>query len=426
LPSLSGTDVITTIAGDGTQGYVGDNGPAISARLNFPTGVAVDASGNVYIADYSNKRIRMVTKSTGFISTVAGDGTEGYKGDGGPAILAGIDYPIEVALDTSGNIYIVEAFNHRIRMVTSPVSSGIISTVAGDGTSGFSGDGGLATLAQLAKPNGVTVGVSGNIYIADTFNHCIRMVTYGTGIISTVAGIGTYGSPGNSGDGGKATLASLAYPYGVAIDASENIYIADTVNQRIRMVSYSTGFISTVADGTFQPIHIAADALGNIIFNDNNNHRILMVTKASSIITTVAGDGTSGFNGDGGLATSAKLKSPQGVALDSSGVIYISDAGNFRIRTVRPPPSPSPTAPPSPLPTAPPSPLPTTPPSPLPTAPPSPLPIASTGLPTSSCKTSLPISPPTRPSKRPVTAKPSNMPLKCKTKKPAGRQQRSL
>jgi trimeric autotransporter adhesin len=426
LPSLSGTDVITTIAGDGTQGYVGDNGPAISARLNFPAGVAVDASGNVYIADYSNKRIRMVTKSTGFISTVAGDGTEGYKGDGGPAILAGIDYPIEVALDTSGNIYIAEAFNHRIRMVTSPVSSGNISTVAGDGTSGFSGDGGLATLSQLARPNGVTVGVSGNIYIADTFNHCIRMVTYGTGIISTVAGIGTYGSPGNSGDGGKATLASLAYPYGVAIDASENIYIADTVNQRIRMVSYSTGFISTVADGTFQPIHIAADALGNIIFNDNNNHRILMVTKASSIITTVAGDGTSGFKGDGGLATSAKLKSPQGVALDSSGVIYISDTGNFRIRTVQPPPSPSPTAPPSPLPTAQPSPLPTAPPSPLPTAPPSPLPIASTGLPTSLCKTILPISPPTRPSKRPVTAKPSYMPLKRKTKKPAGRQQRSL
>jgi trimeric autotransporter adhesin len=387
LPSLSGTDVITTIAGDGTPGYAGDNGPAISAKLNYLAGVAVDASGNVYIADHSNKRIRMVTKSTGFISTVAGDGTEGYKGDGGLAILAGIDYPDDVALDTSGNI--AQVFNHRIRIVTSPVSSSIISTLAGDGTSGFSGDGGLATLAQLAKPHGVTVGASGNIYIADTNNHCICMVTYGTGIISTVAGVGTHGSPGNSGDGGLATLVSLAYTYGVAVDASVNIYFADTLNQRIRMVTYSTGFVSTVAhDRIFQPIHIAADALGNIFFSDNNNYLILMVTKASSIITTVAGDGTPGFNGNGGLATSAQLFYPEGVALD-----YISDTVNFRIRIVRPPPSPSPTAPPSPLPTAPPSPLPTAP----------------TGLPTPSCKTNLPISPPTRPSKRPVTAKPSNM-----------------
>jgi trimeric autotransporter adhesin len=317
LPSLSGTDVITTIAGDGTPGYAGDNGPAISAKLNYPAGVAVDASGNVYIADHSNKRIRMVTKSTGFISTVAGDGTEGYKGDGGLAILAGIDYPDDVSLDTSGNIYIAQVFNHRIRMTTSHVSSSIIFTVAGDGTSGFSGVGGLATLAQLAKPHGVTVGASGNIYIADTNNHCIRMVTYGTGNISTVAGVGTYGSPGNSGDGGLATLVSLAYPYGVAVDASGDICIADTLNQRIRMVTYSTGFVSTVAhDRIFQPIHIAADALGNIFFSDNNSYRILMVTKASSIITTVAGDGTPGFNGNGGLATSAQLFYPEAVALD--------------------------------------------------------------------------------------------------------------
>jgi trimeric autotransporter adhesin len=173
--------------------FVGDGGLAISARLRNPAGVAVDASGNVYIADYGNRRIRMVTKSTGNISTVAGDGTAGYSGDGGLATSAGIDYPADVAVDASGNVYIAEPFNHRIRLVTSPVSSGIISTVAGDGTSGFTGDGGQATFAQLAKPNGVAVGASGNIYIADTNNHCIRMVAYGTGIISTVAGDGTNG-----------------------------------------------------------------------------------------------------------------------------------------------------------------------------------------------------------------------------------------
>jgi trimeric autotransporter adhesin len=274
----------------------------------------------------------------------------------------------------------------------------------------------------LAKPNGVAVGASGNIYIADTNNHCIRMVAYGTDIISTVAGDGTNGLPGSEGDGGQATLASLAFPYGVAVDASGNIYIADTVNLRIRMVTYSTGFISTVAGVglSFKPLHIAADSLGNIFFTDNDNHRILTVTKASGIVSTVAGDGTSGFYGDGGLETSAKLNYPLGVALDASGVIYISDAGNHRLRAVGPPPSPSP------LPTAPPSPLPTAPPSPLSTAPPSPLSTTFTGLPTSSCKTKSPISPTTRPSKMPVTAKPSKMPLKCKTKKPAGRQQRSL
>jgi trimeric autotransporter adhesin len=224
------TGIISTVAGTGSYSYSGDGGQATSASLNYPRGVAVDASGNIYIADTYNNRIRMVTKSTGIISTVAGDGTQEYKGDGGPATSAILYYPASIAVDALGNIYIADSSNYRIRMVTK--STGIISTVAGSGSSGSSGDGGQATSAVLNYPRGVAVDASGNIYIADTNSHCIRMVTKSTGIISTVAGSGPYGY---SGDGGQATSAVLNYPYGVAVDASGNIYIADSYNYRIRM-----------------------------------------------------------------------------------------------------------------------------------------------------------------------------------------------
>jgi trimeric autotransporter adhesin len=218
------------VAGSGSLGSSGDGGQATSASLNYPRGVAVDASGNIYIADTYNNRIRMVTKSTGIISTVAGDGTQEYKGDGGPATSAILYYPASIAVDALGNIYIADSSNYRIRMVTK--STGIISTVAGSGSSGSSGDGGQATSATLNSPYGVAVDASGNIYIADSSNNRIRMVTKSTGIISTVAGSGPYGY---SGDGGQATSAVLKYPYGVAVDASGNIYIADSYNYRIRM-----------------------------------------------------------------------------------------------------------------------------------------------------------------------------------------------
>jgi trimeric autotransporter adhesin len=320
-------------------------------------GVAVDASSNIYIADTNNHRIRKVTKSTGIISTVAGTGYPGYSGDGGQATSAALNYPYGVAVDSSGNIYIADTDSYRIRMVTK--STGIISTVAGTGSYSYSGDGGQATSASLRIPGGVAVDASGNIYIADTYNYRIRMVTKSTGIISTVAGSGPYGY---SGDGGQATSAALFYPYGVAVDALGNIYIADSSNYRIRMVTKSTGIISTVAgtgysgysgDGgqatsaaLFYPYGVAVDASGNIYIADSSNYRIRMVTKSTGIISTVAGTGSYGYSGDGGQATSAALNSPYGVAVDASGNIYIADSANYRIRMFALPASPA--APPSP------------------------------------------------------------------------------
>ena len=220
------------MAGDGTRGYKGDGGLATSAGLNTPYGVAVDASGNIYIADTNSNRIRLVTKSTGIITTVAGDGSISYSGDGGLATSAGLYYPYGVAVDASGNIYIADTVNGRVRLVTK--STGIITTVAGDGTTDYKGDGGLATSAGLYTPYGVAVDASGNIYIADINSNRIRLVTKSTGIITTVAGDGTLGYKG---DGGLATSASLYYPFGVAVDASGNIYIVDTNNNRIRLVN---------------------------------------------------------------------------------------------------------------------------------------------------------------------------------------------
>jgi trimeric autotransporter adhesin len=398
LPELSGSDIITTVAGNGTRTYGGDGGLAIKTGLLSPFGVALDTSGNLYIADYGNNRVRLVTKSSGIISTVAGNGKTTYGGDGGNAKLAQLN-PIALAVDALGNMYIGDSGNHRVRLVTK--SSGIITTVAGDGSFGYSGDEGLATLAKLSFPDGIAIGALGAIYIADSSNHCIRMVN-SAGIISTIAGDGVRGY---SGDDGLATSAKLAIPHGVAIDASGNIFIADTGNNRIRLVK-SSGIITTVAgDGTTDyipggfalasglngPYHVALDTSGIAFVSFVSDSRIVMVT-STGIISTVAGDGTFGYFGDGGLATSAVLGGVRGIASDASGVLYIADAGNARIRMVGPRASPT----------------------------------ASPVSPPSSCNTRPPMSPPPKPSKNPVTAKPSKLPVKCKTKKPTGRQQRSL
>lgn len=339
IRKVSPTGIITTVAGDGVARFAGDGGPATAASLFQPWDVALDGSGNLYIADARNYRIRKVSPA-GIISTVAG-GSIGFSGDGGPATRASLNFPQGVAVDPTGQLYIADTNNGRIRKVS---SDGTISTMAGVGLVNFSGDGGPATSASLSQPLSVAVDSAGNLYIADWFNHRIRKVSP-TGIISTVAGTGVAGF---SGDGGPAVSASLNEPQGVALDAAGNVYFADGADQRVRKIS-SLGVISTVAgngryafsgDGgpatnaSFRgPTRLAFDAAGNLFITDANNHRIRKVSP-TGIISTVAGNGVEGFAGDGAPATSASLQDPRGVHVDAAGNLYIADFGNNRIRKV--------------------------------------------------------------------------------------------
>ena len=330
--------IITTFAGNGIHGYCGDNGAATSACLNDSFGgqITVDAAGNIFIADADNNRIRKVNTS-GVISTIAGNGIGGYSGDGGPATSASLSTPIGVAVDGLGNIYIADFVNNRIRKVD---TSGVISTIAGNGDLGYSGDGGPATSASLRNPIGIAVDALGNIYIADHANVRIRKVDT-NGVISTIAGNGNWSY---SGDGGAATNASLWNPTGVTVDALGNIFIADG---NIRKVDTS-GVISTVAgnsnygysgDGgaatsaSLDAEGVILDAFGNIFIADAGNNRIRKVD-TSGVISTIAGNGTQGFSGDGGAATSASLNNPTGIAVDAKGNIYLADNGNSRVRKV--------------------------------------------------------------------------------------------
>ena len=332
--------IITTVAGTGDPGFGGDGGPAVSAQLAYPFGVAVDGAGNVYISDRTNHRIRKVD-STGVITTIAGTGDFGFSGDGGPAVSAQLRYPLGLAVDGAGNLYFVDLANHRIRKVD---SSGVITTVAGTGEKGFGGDGGQAVSALLNSPTGVAADVAGNVYIADASNHRIRKVD-SSGIITTVAGTG---EKGFGGDGGQAVLARLNTSSGVVLDGAGNLYIADRHNSRIRKVD-SSGVITTIA-GTGEigfdgdggpavsallnsPTGVAADVAGNVYIADASNDRIRKVD-SSGIITTVAGTRDYGPAGDGGLAVSAWLWSPTGVVVDVAGNVYIADSRNHRIRKV--------------------------------------------------------------------------------------------
>ena len=336
IRKVDAAGVISTVAGAGSTGesgggFGGDGGPAVAARLNFPVGVAVDGSGNLYIADTDNDRIRKVD-AAGVISTVAGGG---YGGDGGPAVAAQLNWPFDVALDGAGNLYIADWLHNRIRKVD---AAGVISTVAGGGSS--LGDGGPATAAQLNFPEGVAPDGAGNLYIADTYNNRIRKVD-AAGVISTVAGGGS-----SLGDGGPATAAQLSGPSGVAVDGAGNLYIADRGNRRIRKVD-AAGVISTVAGGGSSlgdggpataarlnfPVGVALDGSGNLYIADTDNNRIRKVD-AAGVISTVAGDGTCCYSGDGGPAVEAQLSGPSGVAVDAAGNLYIADTENERIRKV--------------------------------------------------------------------------------------------
>src|ERR1022692_381452 len=335
------TGIITTVAGNYAAGYSGDGGPATSAQI-VATGLALDGAGDIYIADDKDNVIRKVTAATGIITTVAGNGAADYSGDGGPATSAKLDQPHAVAVDGPGNIYIADTANNVIRKVAA--ATGIITTAAGNGAAYYSGDGGLATSAQLVYPPGVAVDGSGNLYISD-LSDVVRKVVAATGIITTVAG---NGAAGYSGDGGPAINASFHSPSGMAVDGSGNLYIADTGNDVIRKVAAATGIVTTVAGnggagysgdggpassaGLSGPQGVAVDGSGNLFVADTGNAVMRKVAAATGITTTVAGNGTAGYAGNGGAAIKAKLSGPSGVAVDGAGNLYIADTQNNAIR----------------------------------------------------------------------------------------------
>jgi len=332
--------LITTVAGNGSSAPITDGGFAVSSSLISPTGIAVDASGNLYISDEFS-RVRKVTASTGFISTFAGGATFGYSGDGGAATSALLSGPAGMAFDGPGNLYIAETGNAVIRRVS---PNGVISTVAGTaGITGFSGDGSPALSALLYGPAGVSVNAAADLFIADAGNERIRKIS--AGVITTVAGNGMYYF---TGDGGAANSAHLGSPYGVAVDPSGNVFIADSFENRIRKVS-PAGIISTYAGNGFYnstgdggpataaslegPQNVAVSAAGDLYISDQSN-RVRMVAAATGIITTFAGNGNFGYSGDGGPAAAATFKKPRGMAFDASGNLYIADYQNNVVRKV--------------------------------------------------------------------------------------------
>ena len=341
------TGIITTIVGDGSEFFSGDGGPATAAALGFsPRGVAADQEGNIIIGDSNNNRLRQVDAATQVITTIAGTGGFGFSGDGGPAEAAELALPTAVAVAPDGKIYFADTGNNRIRQID---TLGVVNTVAGNGENTFFGEGTSAIEAAFADPFDVTVDPDGNLIIADSSNSRIRKVDLETDIVTTVAG-GADPADG-LGDGLLATEAALENPYGVAVDAAGNIYIADTTKERVRKVAAIDGVITTLAgigppdsdalgDGgpatlaTFSATgEIAIDAAGNLYIADTSNSRIRRVDRSTGQITTLAG-GRFGSFGDGELAIDAALSDPEGVAVDRDGNVFIAGTGNHRIRRV--------------------------------------------------------------------------------------------
>ncbi|MFI0242665.1 RICIN domain-containing protein [Streptomyces sp. NPDC016845] len=331
---------ISTVAGTGVAGFKGENEPGAAAQLNRPYGIAVDGNGTLYLCDFSNHRVRKIT-TDGKVSTVAGTGTAGFSGDGGPARSAQLHNPREVAVD-GGTLYVTDSSNHRVRRIT---PDGVISTVAGTGAAGFSGDGGPAASARLNLPLGIALDATGVLYICDYSNHRIRKIAT-DGTISTVAGSGVAGFKG---DGGPAVSAQLKNVHGVAVGQEGDLYIADSSNNRVRRVT-ADGTISTVAgtgtagfsgDGAPAasaqlnfPLALVADSGGALYISDYSNQRVRRIS-ADGVISTVAGTGAAGFSGDSGPATAAQLNNPRGLAVDCVDTLYIADFDNHRIRKIR-------------------------------------------------------------------------------------------
>jgi len=334
---------MTTYVGNGSSGFSGDGGKAIEGTLNVPAGLAFDKSGNLYIADRNNHRIRKVN-TRGIISTIAGTGTAGFSGDGAPAIKAQLNHPSGIAFDKKGNLFFSDRSNERIRVVD---SKGNISTYAGNGKEGFKGDSGPALQASLDKPFGIAFDRKGNLYIADRGNNRVRRVN-SQGIITTVAGDGGFFFMG---DNGPAYRASVAGPTGVVVDDQGVLYIADRNNNRIRAVD-PQGMITTVA-GTgkqdyngdsevaretnlYLPFGVALNPEGKLLVIDRSHYRIRSINLKRGSVETIAGNGNKMFAGDGGPATGATLSFPHGITVDNNDNVIVSDKGNYRIRKISP------------------------------------------------------------------------------------------
>jgi predicted ATPase/DNA-binding SARP family transcriptional activator len=348
-------EFVTPVAGDGTPGYSGDSSSASQARLHQPSGPAFDVAGDLYIADVVNNRVRKVGLD-GTITTVAGTGKPGFSGDGGKATEAQLSAPARIVLDGAGNLFFTDFRNHRVRKVT---PDGIITTVAGRGpvdpisytggdtaTNGdFSGDNGLATEARLSGPVGLAMDAHGNLFIGDYLNHRVRKIDAVTGLITTVAG---NGQPVSSGDGGLATAAQLNGCVALIVDSAGNLFIADNLDNRVRKVT-PDGIITTVAgngkagfsgDGgkatdarMNAPQGLAVDSAGTLFVADNSNSRVRMVSP-EGIITTVAGNGKTKYAGGDGLASKTGLKSPNSLAIDAMGNLLIADDRGARLLKV--------------------------------------------------------------------------------------------
>lgn len=384
------TKKISTYAGNGAAFYSGDGVIATSSSIYYPADLATDKNNNLYITDLRNNRIREVAASNQFISTIVGDGTDGfsgapgalqaqlipqavtadaqgtfyiadapyndvraidvannshtaagfaspnpspsfvgYSGNGGLASVALFNGPYSVATDASNNLYIADVFNNVIRKVD--FSTKKVNAIAGNHTAGFSGDGAAATSAQLSNPYGIALDKKGNLYIADALNNRIRKVDATTQNISTIAGTSTAGS---TGDGGLATAATLNYPYAIAIDTAGNIFIADKGNKRVRKITASTQKISTIFNNGHTLTGIAVDVAGNIFVSDSVSNTVIRIDRKNYGTQPVAGNGSKGYSGDGSAALQAKLNNPRGLYVNALNQIYVADAGNFVVRKI--------------------------------------------------------------------------------------------
>lgn len=344
LDRLVAAGFILFLTAFGASGQIVATGPTAGTALRIPAGITYDTTGNLYFAETGSQVVRKVS-SAGALTTVAGTGVQGYSGDGGPATLARLDSPLAVAVDQAGNLLIADAHNHRIRRVDA--ATGIISTVVGTGIAGLSPDGSTGVATAVDLPSALTLSRAGDLYFADARRHVVRRLDHATGLIVTVAG---NGHDGWSGDGAQATQASIDSPRGIALDAADNLYLSDTHNQRVRRVDRATGVIRSAAgngasgfagDGgnatgssLALPRGLAIDGNGNLLIVDSSNHRLRRVDAVSGQIQSIAGAGVEGFAGDGSSAITARLDQPQGVALDANGNRVFSDTSNQRIRRI--------------------------------------------------------------------------------------------